>query len=72
MEIGYDIMARSEAEDAVLIRLQNDVFDTVALVYHLDEANEEVYLLTDMQGSYPETFEDVPEYDWCRAEDVDY
>lgn len=72
MEIGYDIIDRSEAEDAVLIRLQNDVFDTVALVYHLDEVDEEIYLLTDMQGSYPETFEDVPDYDWCRAEDVDY
>lgn len=72
MEIEYDIIDRNESEDAVLIRLQNEVFDTVALVYHLDTDHEEIYLLTDMQGKYPVSFEEVPDYSWCRAEDVDY
>ena len=72
MDIGYNIIARNEDEDAVLIKIQNDIFDTVALVYHLDEKNEEIYFLTDMQGSYPETFEEVPDYDWCRAEDINW
>ena len=37
-----------------------------------DEDNEEIYFLTDMQGKYPETFEEVPDYDWCRAEDINW
>ena len=48
MDIGYNIIARNEDEDAVLIKIQNDIFDTVALVYHLDDDNEEIYFLTDM------------------------
>ena len=77
MDIGYNIIARNEDEDAVLIKIQNDIFDTVALVYHLDEKNEEIYFLTDMQASahegiLPETFEEVPDYDWCRAEDINW
>ena len=72
MDIGYNIIARNEDEDAVLIKIQNDIFDTVALVYHLDEDNEGIYFLTDMQGKYPETFEEVPDYDWCRAEDINW
>ena len=77
MDIGYNIIARNEDEDAVLIKIQNDIFDTVALVYHLDEKNEEIYFLTDMQaaaheGVLPETFDDVPEYDWVLAEDINW
>lgn len=72
MEVEYDIIDRSEKEDAVLIRFDNEVFDTVALVYHLDTDQEEIYLLTDMQGKFPVSFEEVTDYTWCRAEDVDY
>ena len=72
MDLGYNIIASNPAEDAVLIKISNDIFDTVALVYHLDSDNEETYFLTDMQGAYPETFEDVPDYDWVLAEDINW
>ena len=35
------IIDRNEEENAVLVRLKNDLFDTVLLVYNIDEENEE-------------------------------
>ena len=64
------IIARNKEEDATLVRLKNDLFDTVLLVYHIDTDKEEVYALSDMQGAYPTNFEEVPEYDWYRLEDI--
>ena len=62
----------NEAEDATLLKLENDIFDTAVLVYHRDSPYEEVYVLDNMQGEYPETFEDVPFFNWNRIEDVDW
>ena len=62
----------NEAEDATLLKLENDIFDTAVLVYHRDSPDEEVYVLENMQGEYPETFEDVPFFNWNRIEDVDW
>lgn len=64
------ILDTNERENAVLIRLKNDLFDTVALVYNMDEPNEETYVLSDMQGSFPESFDEVADYDWTRIEDA--
>ena len=66
------IIDRNEEEDAVLIRLENDMFDTVVLVYHFGEENEEVYVLDDMQGECPESFDEVQYFNWNRAEDIDW
>ena len=66
------IIDKNEEEDAVLIRLENEMFDTVALVYHMDEEREEVYFLSDMQGPFPESFAEVPDYDWILAENIDW
>lgn len=66
------VLDTNEAEDAVLLRFKNEMFDTVALVYHMDTAQEEVYFPEDMQGTFPETFEEVPDYNWTRAEDIDW
>lgn len=62
----------NEAEDATLLKLENDIFDTAVLVYHRDSPDEEVYVLDNMQGEYPETFEDVPFFNWNRIEDVNW
>lgn len=62
----------NKAEDATLLKLENDIFDTAVLVYHRDSPDEEVYVLDNMQGEYPETFEDVPFFNWNRIEDVDW
>lgn len=68
-----ELMAVLDSNDEVtLYKLENDLFDTVVAIYNEDEANEETYVLTDMQGTYPTTIEDMVEYDWCRAEDVDW
>ena len=68
---GYTIIDRKDDEDAVLVRLQTEVFDTVCMVYHIGTDDEEVYVLEDMQSAdVPETFEDVPYYDWYNINDV--
>ena len=54
----------------VLYRLKNDIFDTVALVYNEGTAMEESYVLTDMQGPYPKSLEEVSEYEWVKPEDI--
>lgn len=67
------VLDRNEEEDAVLLRLQNDMFDTVVLVYHMNSPYEEVYVLDDMQSAYvPESFEEVADYNWNNAEDIDW
>lgn len=66
------IIDRNEDEDAVLVRLENDMFDTVVLVYHMGDDNEEAYVLDDMQGAFPETFDEVQYYNWNRIEDIDW
>ena len=66
------IIDRNEEENAVLVRLKNDLFDTVLLVYNIDEENEEAYALTDMQGRFPTSFDEVADYDWCRLEDINF
>ena len=63
------ILDTDEETDTVLIRLENDIFDTVALVIHMDESDEEVYFLRDMQGEFPTTLEEAREYDWVTAEE---
>lgn len=63
------ILDTDEKTDTVLIRLENDIFDTVALVVHMDESNEEVYFLRDMQGQFPTTIEEASGYDWITADE---
>ena len=68
-----DIMTvLDEDGTTVLYRMKNDIFDTVALVYHDGEPNEEGYVLTDMQGPFPTTLSDVSDYDWVPADQVDW
>lgn len=66
-----NIIGRNDAEDAVLVRLKTEIFDTVCLVYHMGTDDEEVYVLEDMQSAdVPETFDDVPFYNWVNVFDV--
>ena len=66
------VIDRNEDEDAVLLRLENELFDTVVLVYHMGDDNEEAYVLDNMQGEFPETFGEVQYYNWNRIEDIDW
>lgn len=70
--IEKNLPVMDQNEEAVLYRLKNEIFDTVVLVYNEDEPNEEIYFLTDMQGSFPETLEEVPEFDWVLSDNVDW
>lgn len=68
-----DVVDGNEDEDAELIRIIDDKLNTTTvLVYHRDTSNEEIYVLRDMQGSYPETMEEVGDYTWIRAEDAEW
>lgn len=67
-----EIFDSNEEQDTKLYHLKNDIFDTVVLVYHEDTSDEEVYVLADMQGAYPESLEDAEDFDWVRAEDVEW
>lgn len=58
--------------ECILYRLKNDIFDTVALIYNEGTNNEETYVLTDMQGAYPESLDEIEDYDWVRAEDINW
>lgn len=69
---GGDVLDSNEDEDAELIRIVDTDLDTTALVYHRDTPNQEIYLLRDMQGSYPETMEEVGDYTWIRAEEAEW
>lgn len=59
-------------DELTLYKLVNDIFDTAVAIYNEDEPNEAVYVLTDMQGAYPLTIAEMGDYDWCRAEDIDW
>lgn len=68
-----DVVDGNEDEDSELIRIIDDKLNTTTvLVYHRDTSNEEIYVLRDMQGSYPETMEEVGDYTWIRAEDAEW
>lgn len=70
---GYTIIDRKDDEDAVLVRLQTEVFDTVCMVYHIGTDDEEVYVLEDMQSAdVPVTFEEAPFYNWVNVKDVSW
>lgn len=65
------VLGRNDEEDSTLVKIETDDLNTVALIWHMgDDENEEVYVLTDMQGYYPEDIEDVEEFDWIRIEDL--
>lgn len=68
-----DLMAvLDENDDYVLYRMKNDIFDTAVLVFHEGRQDEENLVLTDMQGPFPKTLDDAFDYEWIRAEDVDF
>lgn len=67
---GCEIIDRGE--DALLVRLQNDIFDTVALINRPFAADEETLVLTDWQGATPETLEEAEDFDWINIDDVDF
>lgn len=56
-----------ERGNETLYLIQNEIFNTVLL-----ECGDESYVLTDMQGQYPITLDECTEYDWVRAEDLNY
>jgi len=66
-----DVMTILDKDGAgtVLYHLCNDLFDTVCLVYDDGGNDERCYLLWDMQGEYPTSLADVPDYDWIPAEE---
>lgn len=62
-----------EGDNMTLYLLDNDVFGpTAVIVTDEGKAGEQAYVLTDMQGPYPKTIDEIADYDWCRAEDVDF
>ena len=63
-----------ENGEATLYLLRNDVFDgTAVMIWHEDEADEQAYVLNDMQSAdYPTTLADACNYDWQRGEEVDW
>lgn len=71
-DIMKDLEILDENDECTLYHLENEIFDTAVLVYNEDMDDEQVLVLTDMQGAYPESIEEVPEYDWVNAEEVDF
>lgn len=68
-----ELMTLLESNDEItLYKLENDLFDTAVVIYNEDEDSEQAYVLTDMQGPYPTTIDEISDYSWCRAEDVDW
>lgn len=68
-----DLMKVLDQNDTTtLYKLENDIFDTVVLIYNEDTNKEETYVLTDMQGPYPTSIDEISEYEWARAEDIDW
>lgn len=68
-----DLMKVLDQNDTTtLYKLENDIFDTVVLIYNEDTSKEETYVLTDMQGPYPTSIDEISEYEWARAEDIDW
>lgn len=52
-------------ETGTLYRLKNDIFDSVAF----EAPDGEMYFPKDMQGAFPTSLEEVPNYDWVTKED---
>jgi hypothetical protein len=71
-DIMKDLEVLDENDECTLYHLENEIFDTAVLVYNEGMDDEQVLVLTDMQGAYPESIEEVPEYDWVNAEEVDF
>ena len=71
-DIMKDLEVLDENDECTLYHLENEIFDTAVLVYNDGMDDEQVLVLTDMQGAYPESIEEVPEYDWVNAEEVDF
>lgn len=71
-DIMKDLEILDENDECALYHLENEIFDTAVLVYNEGMDDEQVLVLTDMQGAYPESIEEVPEYDWANAEKVDF
>ena len=71
-DIMKDLEVLDENDECTLYHLENEIFDTAVLVYNEGMDDEQVLVLTDMQGAYPENIEEVPEYDWVNAEEVDF
>ncbi len=71
-DIMKDLEILDENDECTLYHLENEIFDTAVLVYNEGMDDEQVLVLTDMQGAYPESIEEVPEYDWVNAEEVDF
>ena len=71
-DIMKDLEILDENDECTLYHLENEIFDTAVLVYNEGVDDEQVLVLTDMQGAYPESIEEVPEYDWVNAEEVDF
>lgn len=68
-----ELMTLLDSNDEItLYKLENDLFDTAVVIYNEDEDSEQAYVLTDMQGPYPTTIDEISDYSWCRAEDVDW
>lgn len=59
-------------DDAALVQLKNDIFDTVAMILWPETDQEEIFFLTDWQGETPESLADAPDFDWVALEDVDF
>jgi len=71
-DIMKDLEILDENDECTLYHLENEIFDTAVLVYNEGMDDEQALVLTDMQGAYPESIEEVPEYDWVNAEEVDF
>lgn len=68
-----ELMTLLDSNDEIsLYKLENDLFDTAVVIYNEDEDSEQAYVLTDMQGAYPTSIDEISDYSWCRVEDVDW
>jgi hypothetical protein len=71
-----DIMNNLEVldidDECTLYHMENDIFDTAVLVYNEGTSEEQTLVLADMQGAFPQSIEEIPDYDWVNAEDVDW
>lgn len=61
-----------ENDNMTLYKLETHVFDTVALIVNEGARDEQAYVLTDMQGRYPTSINEISEYDWVLADDVNW
>jgi len=71
-DIMKDLEVLDIDDECTLYHMENDIFDTAVLVYHEGTSAEQTLVLTDMQGAFPQRIEEIPDYDWVNAEDVDW